>query len=62
MRSALRPACRPDDFYDWVDLAGPDDSHAGQLRLRWPHVLINWQNQSLTQEEVLEIIVSNLRV
>jgi hypothetical protein len=61
MGSALRSVCRPDGFYDWIDLAG-DDDYAGSLRIRWPQVLIKWRQQAAPERELMEILVSNPRL
>jgi len=60
MVPVLRCVCRPDNFYDWIDPADEDED-ALRLRIRWPQVLVRWHELRVTQEELLEILVSNLR-
>ena len=57
---ALKLTCSPEDFYTWINLAGPDDVSASRLRMCWLRALVTWTDHILNPQDALEIVVSIL--
>ena len=55
---ALKLICSPEDFYAWINLAGPDDVPASILRVCLLQALVTWADCALNPQDALYIAVS----